>query len=100
MEVIKLLSNFLFLWLFLKAQIDTNAFEVIDSSLGIIFNISKENNIERFFDNDMSILRRYKKSEVENFVALATMILVHISNGEVEKIQDEKGTIRKQHNCI
>ncbi|KAJ8047378.1 hypothetical protein HOLleu_06362 [Holothuria leucospilota] len=73
-------------------QSDKNSLDVIDYSLGIIYNISKEENIESLFDNDMSILQIYTKSENEDFVAMSVMILVHLSNGEAEKIQDEKET--------
>lgn len=75
-----------------EAEVDENSLAVIDFSLGIIYNISKEENIESLFNNDMSTLQSYKKSENEDFVAMSVMILVHLSNGEAEKIQDEKET--------
>ncbi|KAJ8036376.1 hypothetical protein HOLleu_20329 [Holothuria leucospilota] len=75
-----------------ECQIDQDSADVIDFSLGIIYNISKEENVESLFDDDMPILHSYKNAEREDFAAMSVMILAHLSGGEADKIQDEKDT--------
>lgn len=83
-----------------ECQIDESSADVIDFALGIIYNISKEGNVEGLFEDEMPILHSYKNAEREDFAAMSVMILAHLSGGEAEKIQDEKGILRRVCACV
>ncbi|XP_071826278.1 uncharacterized protein [Apostichopus japonicus] len=76
-----------------KSTSNKGELDLIRQSLGILYNISRDENAADVFDeDDLSFLLPYKEGDDEYLKALSAMILAFLSDEKINGIQGEKDT--------